>query len=383
MPGTFCSRTVPGALRTLLGRAVNRTNSWAPLRLTGRVRACVRTVALERVAVMDEVTMDTGLSRSTVTLHGHEMHFVRAGSGPVLILIHGVLGNRKSWAHLMSVLAQDFTLIAPDLFGHGESAKPLGDYSLGAYAGTLRDLMETLQIPSATIVGHSLGGGVAMQFAYLFPERCERLVLVSSGGLGRELSILLRAPTLPGSEWLLPLLGSRWVRDRGEALGRHMRRLGLHTSPDILEAWRGFSTLGDAESRRAFLATIRTVAGPGGQNVDAHEKFALFHDLPVLLVWGARDRFIPVRHASITHQALPGSRLVVFEDAGHFPQLADPDRFAKVLRDFVQTTNPRRYDAAKWREMLAGVVPARPQDTRCVEDQAESGNEDLGGEGRG
>src|SRR5512144_501035 len=153
--------------------------------------------------------MDEDLPGSTVSLHGHQVHYVRAGSGPVLILVHGVLGNRQSWAHLMSVLAQDFTLIAPDLLGHGESAKPLGDYSLGAYAGTLRDLMETLEIPSATIVGPSLGGGVAMQFAYLFPERCERLVLVSSGGLGREISLLLRAPTVPGSEWVLPLISSR------------------------------------------------------------------------------------------------------------------------------------------------------------------------------
>ncbi|HLZ38393.1 MAG TPA: alpha/beta fold hydrolase [Mycobacteriales bacterium] len=297
--------------------------------------------------------MDEELPASTVSLHGHQVHYVKAGNGPVLVLLHGVLGNRQSWAHLMSVLAQDFTLIAPDLLGHGESAKPLGDYSLGAYAGTLRDLMETLEIPSATIVGHSLGGGVAMQFAYLFPERCERLVLVSSGGLGRELSFLLRAPTLPGSEWLLPLVGSRWVRSRSEALGRQLRRLGLRASPDILEAWRGFSTLGDGESRRAFLATIRTIVGPGGQTVDAHEKMYLFEDLPVQLVWGARDRLIPVWHASVTHQAIPGSRLEVFERAGHFPHLCDPERFAGVLRDFVQTTPPRDYDAMRWRAMLA------------------------------
>lgn len=298
--------------------------------------------------------MDEDLPASAVSLHGHDVRFVRAGSGPVLVLLHGVLGNRQSWSHLMSVLAQDFTLIAPDLLGHGESAKPLGDYSLGAYAGTLRDLMETLEIPSATIVGHSLGGGVAMQFAYLFPERCERLVLVSSGGLGRELSLLLRAPTLPGSEWVLPLISSRWLRKRGEAVGRQLRRVGLRWSPDIVEAWRGFSTLGDGESRRAFLATIRTVVGPGGQTVDAHEKLYLFDDLPVQLVWGARDHLIPVWHASITHQAIPGSRLAVFEKAGHFPHLCDSERFAAVLRDFVHGTTPRRYDSARWRSMLAG-----------------------------
>ncbi|MGE5765382.1 MAG: alpha/beta fold hydrolase [Mycobacterium leprae] len=288
-----------------------------------------------------------------MSLHGHEMHYVAAGSGPVVVLLHGLLGNRQSWTHLMSVLVRDFTVLAPDLFGHGESAKSLTDYSLGAHAGTLRDLMETLEVGSATVVGHSLGGGVAMQFAYLFPERCERLVLVSSAGLGRELSLLLRAPTLPGSGWVLPLVSSRWARERSEALGRQLRKVGLLTSPDIVESWRGFSTLGDTESRRAFLATIRTIVGPAGQTVDAHEKIYLFGDLPVLLVWGARDRLIPVRHAVATHDAISDSRLEVFDNAGHFPHLCDPERFATVLRRFVDSASPRRYDRARWRAMLA------------------------------
>src|SRR5512134_1081790 len=316
--------------------------------------------------VVDE--MDVDLPASTVSLHGHQMHYVKAGSGPGLVLVHGLLGSRQSWSHLMSVLAQDFTLIAPDLFGHGESAKSLADYSLGAHAGTLRDLMETLEIASATVVGHSLGGGVAMQFAYLFPERCERLVLVSSAGLGRELSLLLRAPTLPGSEWLLPLVSSRWLRECSEALGRQLRKLGLRTGPDVVEEWRGFSTLGDAESRRAFLATVRTVVRPGGQTVDAHEKLSLLDDLPVQLVWGARDRLIPIGHALVTRQAIPGSRLEVFEDAGHFPHLCDPERFARVLRGFIHDTSPRRYDPARWREMLAGAPPTREPETSATDD---------------
>src|SRR5512144_1907563 len=314
--------------------------------------------------------MDGDPPASTVSLHGHQLHYVTAGSGPVLVLLHGLLGSRQGWAHLMSVLAQDFTLVAPDLFGHGESAKPLGDYSLGAHAGTLRDLMETLDVPTATIVGHSLGGGVAMQFAYLFPERCERLVLVSSG-LGREISLLLRAPTLPGSEWLLPLVSARWLRKRSETLGRQLRKLGIRSSPDIVEEWRGFSTLGGAETRRAFLATIRTVVGPGGQTVDAHEKIRLFEDLPVLLVWGARDRLIPVKHAVVTRRAIPGSRLEVFEDAGHFPHLCDPERFANVLRGFIHDTSPRRYDPARWREMLATAPPTREPGTSATDDYAE------------
>ena len=197
------------------------------------------------------------------------------------------------------------------------------------------------------------------------------LVLVSSGGLGREISLLLRAPTLPGSEWLLPLVSARWLRKRSETLGRQLRKLGIKSSPDIVEEWRGFSTLGDAESRRAFLATIRTVVGPGGQTVDAHEKIYLFEDLPVLLVWGARDRLIPVKHAVVTRQAIPGSRLEVFEDAGHFPHLCDPERFAKVLRGFIHDTSPRRYDPARWRAMLAGAPPPKQRETSATDDYAE------------
>jgi pimeloyl-ACP methyl ester carboxylesterase len=158
---------------------------------------------------------------------------------------------------------------------------------------------------------------------------------------------------LPGFRWVLPLVASRSLREGSAALGRRLRKLGLLTSPDIVEAWRGFSTLGDTDSRRAFLATIRTIVGPGGQTVDAHEKIYLFGDLPVLVVWGARDRLIPARHALAAHHAVPGSRLEIFERAGHFPHLCDPERFAAVLRRFVASTSPRWYDAARWRAMLA------------------------------
>src|ERR671916_2534429 len=117
--------------------------------------------------------------------------------------------------------------LAPDLLGHGDSAKPRGDYSLGAYASGIRDLMRAIGHDSATVVGHSLGGGVAMQLAYQFPEMCQRLVLVSSGGLGREVSLFLRAATLPGSEWVLPLLASNGVLTAGGRLGGLLRTVGL------------------------------------------------------------------------------------------------------------------------------------------------------------
>src|SRR5450756_1286242 len=191
-------------------------------------------------------------------------------------------------------------LIAPDLLGHGDSSTPRGDYSLGAHAGGLRDLLDELGVQRATLVGHSLGGGVALQFAWLFPERVERLVLVSSGGLGRELSLLLRVPTLPGAEWMLPVVSSPWVLRGGGALGRQLHRLGMRSAPDLEELWRGYSRLGDVGPRRAFLATLRTVVDPGGQTINATDKLPVMAEHPTMIVWGGRDRLIPVP-VSYTH----------------------------------------------------------------------------------
>ncbi|RYI99783.1 MAG: alpha/beta fold hydrolase, partial [Actinomycetales bacterium] len=139
----------------------------------------------------------------TVLLHGHELSYVDSGEGPVVLFIHGILGSQRQFEHLIDEMDDDHRVVLPDLFGHGDSAKPLGDYSLSAHAAAMRDLLDHLGVERVTLVGHSLGGGIAMQFFYLFPERVERLVLVSSGGLGREVSVLLRAAALPGADQVL------------------------------------------------------------------------------------------------------------------------------------------------------------------------------------
>ncbi|MFI5042968.1 MAG: alpha/beta fold hydrolase, partial [Acidimicrobiales bacterium] len=142
----------------------------------------------------------------TVRIHGHEVSYRMAGEGPTVVLIHGIAGSSTTWRAVMPALAEHYTVIAPDLMGHGHSAKPRGDYSLGAYASGIRDLLTVLDRERVTIVGHSLGGGVAMQFAYQFPGWAERLVLIASGGLGKEVSPLLKAVTLPGAEYVLPIV---------------------------------------------------------------------------------------------------------------------------------------------------------------------------------
>lgn len=271
----------------------------------------------------------------TTSLHQHELCYLDHGEGPAVLFIHGLLGSSRNWAHLVDAVDDDHRLLAPDLFGHGASAKPLGDYSLGAHAATLRDLLDQLGIDRVTLVGHSLGGGIAMQFCYLFPERVERLVLVSSGGLGRAVSPLLRSATLPGAEWVLPLLASSWVRAGLETAGHGLAKVGWKPRVDLTEAWNGFTSLHDAQSRRAFLATTRSVIDPGGQSVTAHDHLPMAVEIPTLIVWGTEDRVIPTWHAITAAQAITGSRVELFEGAGHYPHLEDPDRFAAVLRDFI------------------------------------------------
>jgi len=274
----------------------------------------------------------------TVTLHSHELSYLDSGTGPVVLFIHGILGSHRNWVQLIDRLDDNHRVIVPDLFGHGESAKPVGDYSLGAHAATMRDLLGRLGIERVTLVGHSLGGGIAMEFYYLFPERVDRLVLVASGGLGREVNPVLRSATLPGAEWLLPLIASGWVRARAETAGRVMSRAGWKPGSDIAAIWQGFTSLGDGESRRAFLATTRAVIDPGGQSVSAHDYLPDALPIPTLVVWGSRDRMIPAWHAISAQRSIPECRVELFQGAGHFPHLDEPDRFAQLLRDFIATT---------------------------------------------
>src|SRR4051794_28907569 len=293
-----------------------------------------------------------------IRLHGHRVLYRSAGHGPVLVLVHGITSTSETWSNVIPYLADRFTVIAPDLLGHGESAKPRGDYSLGAYASGVRDLLIAIGHERATFVGHSLGGGIAMQLAYQFPEQCERLVLVGSGGLGREVSPLLRAASLPGSELVLPLLVNGRVLDAGRAVGQMLGRVGLHVRTDAGQILRGHASLHDGAARAAFVHTLRTVVDPRGQRVDASDRLYLAQAIPFLLVWGDRDPIIPVAHAYAAHELVPGSRLEVFPRAGHFPHLDDPLRFTRLLGDFMQPTEPASVEPHRWGELLRGGARA-------------------------
>jgi pimeloyl-ACP methyl ester carboxylesterase len=299
----------------------------------------------------------TPVEKRAVQLHGHQVVYRIGGEDPttkrqVLLLIHGMAGSSDTWREVMPALSQRYTVIAPDLPGHGESDKPRQDYSLGAHANALRDLLVAVGIERATIVGQSLGGGVAMQLSYQHPKHCERLVLVSSGGLGQEVSWILRALTFPGVEYLTPVLFPSFVRDVGNAISRSLRRLGLR-APRLEEEWRSYASLTDSETRQAFLRTLRAVVDIGGQAVSAHDRLYLSSQLPTLIVWGQRDGIIPVAHAHDAHQGMPLSQLVIFEESGHFPHVEEPARFIEALTGFVETTEATDLDGPAWGEMLA------------------------------
>ena len=293
------------------------------------------------------------LPTTFVRIHGHEVAYKAAGDGPALVLVHGIAGSSATWSRVMPELAETHTVIAPDLLGHGESAKPRGDYSLGAYASGIRDLLVLLGIERATFVGHSLGGGIAMQLAYQFPDACERLVLVASGGLGKEVSPLLRVISAPGSEYVLPLVLTPRLHGLFEKVGAVLSRTGMRGDPLLQELWASYTRLTDARAQRAFVHTIRSVIDVAGQRVSARDRLYLAQEVPTMIVWGNRDRVIPVAHASVAHELMPGSRLEIVPGAGHFVPLERPDAFLGLLRDFLDTTTPAAVSAARWQEVLS------------------------------
>jgi pimeloyl-ACP methyl ester carboxylesterase len=292
----------------------------------------------------------------TVSIHGHDVAYRTGGTGPAVLLVHGMAGSASTWRHVMPALAQHTTVIAPDLPGHGRSEKGRGDYSLGGLASALRDLLLSLGHDRVTIVGQSLGGGVAMQFAYQYPDRCERLVLVSSGGLGPEVHMLLRALSFPGAEYLLALGCAEPVRNAGNAVANFFGRFGLRPQPAVDEMWRAYSSLADGATRQAFVRTLRSVVDVSGQCVSATDRLYLTSVMPTLLIWGDADRIIPVSHAHDAHAAMPGSRLELFEGAGHFPHCEAPERFVDVLLDFIRTAEPAAPPESRIRDLLAATT---------------------------
>jgi len=270
-------------------------------------------------------------------LHGDRVAYRDEGSGEVLLLIHGMAGSSDAWRDLIPLLAKKYRVVAPDLLGHGQSVKPRGDYSLGAFAVSLRDLLDELGIARATIVGHSLGGGVAMQFLYQHPDYCERLILISSGGLGSDVGLILRALSAPGAELVLPVIAPPPVLKVGNKIGAWFTASGMR-NPRASEIWRAYSSFSDRPTRDAFLRTLRSVVDYRGQAVSALNRLHIRAEMPTLAIWGEDDRIIPVEHGHAAMTARPGARLEVLPGVGHFAHVEAPHQVAEIIDDFMQST---------------------------------------------
>jgi pimeloyl-ACP methyl ester carboxylesterase len=287
-------------------------------------------------------------------IHGRRLSYREAGGdGPAVLLVHGITNSSATWTPVSERLAaRGLRVLAPDLPGHGNSQRQRGDHSLGAHATMLRDFLSIVDVDPVTIVGHSLGGGVVMQFAYQFPELVERMVLVSSGGLGREVSPAIRAATLPFAEQVIGIGASRPVTRAAGFVGGTLGRLGIKPGGDFEEIMEGLSSLSDRERRQAFVRTARSVITPWGQRVAATDKLYLARDMPTLMVAGERDAVIPADHTRRAAELTPGSRVEIFEDSGHFPHLDEPERFAGLVADFVHHTKPFHFDRTEVRQKL-------------------------------
>ena len=297
-----------------------------------------------------------------VTVHGHRRAYVKAGSGPALLLLHGLGCDHTTWLPVIDALARRYTVVAPDLLGHGASDKPRADYSVGGFANGMRDLLTVLGIDKATVVGHSFGGGVAMQFAYQFPERTERLVLVGSGGLGPEVSPAVRAITTTGFHQVMGLLTLPGIRHVGTGGLRALSRTGLKEFRDFDEVASIYDSFRDPAARAAVRHVVRAVVDWQGQIVTMADRAYLTDAMPMCVLWGDQDRVIPVSHAERAAELAPNARVEILPNAGHFPHKDHPERFVKILHDFIRTTRPATYSRARWRRLLeqgAGIPEAR------------------------
>src|SRR3954454_2428297 len=295
-------------------------------------------------------------------LHGHRVIYRIAGSGPPVVLIHGMINSSRHWEAVARRLARSHTVIAPDLIGHGDSATPRGDYSLGAHAASIRDLLAAIGVDRATIVGHSLGGGVAMQFFWQFPARVERLALVSSGGLGHEVSPLLRTVALPGMSAVLGVAAHRRVIGAMDAAAERLGARGVY----LRAVARALRPLAQPGAREAFVHTLRSVIDVRGQRVSATDRLYLLSRMPTLIVWGERDNTIPLAHGRAAHEAIPESRFATLPRAAHFPHLEDPEGLSDVLLDFLATTQPADLDDADWGELVTPQAPRRRRSRRAA-----------------
>lgn len=275
-----------------------------------------------------------GVVHGSVEFDGVNVHYAEAGDGPALLLVHGVAGSHAIWWDNILPLAEaGFRVLALDLPGHGDSDKPRSiSYDPNAGAELLGRFLTAMDVEKAVVVGNSAGGMMAALFALDQPHRVERLVLVAAGGIGRDVTWFLRMASLP-------LLGGLAYQPRLSAIGGMDRRVLFHRPPpfadEFLSELRRVQAL--PGSRQAALRSIRSGVNLGGLR---KERLILdrlpWLEAPVLTVWGENDRVLPVEHASAVRAVLPSSRVVIYPECGHWPQMERAAEFNRLVIRFVQ-----------------------------------------------
>ena len=280
------------------------------------------------------------LYKQSVSVLGHRMAYVTGGEGEPVVLLHGVGLAASSWQWVLPTLARRFRVFALDMFGCGRSDAPRIDYSLWAMATYVRYFLDAVGVQQADFVGHSLGGGVAMHTRLQYPDRVGRLGLLAPGGMGHELRWLLRTPTLPGASLVMDVVTHPFW-------DRVIKRLGYvePTAPHKRETRQMWLDLTHPDRRWAFLHMLRGVSNISGQTVSALDRLHLMQQ-PVLLIWGARDRTLPVAQAHRAARLIPHCQLEILPDCGHYPALECPEQVAPLLERFLLAPAP-----------VASVVP--------------------------
>ncbi len=280
-------------------------------------------------AASGDVAAAPSFREDVVSVLGHRMVYITGGAGEPVLFLHGLGHASGTWTEVLPQLARHFRVFAVDMLGCGRSDKPRVEYNLWALATYTRYFMDAVGIERAHLVGHSLGGGIAMHLAWQYPERVNRLALVSTGGLGRDLRLGLRVASLPGMSLALAGFTSPvwlWALERFSA--------GRAITPTWRENVQMWVRLGQVDSRRAFLCILRSVCTIRGQKVSALDRLAMLKH-PVLLIWGERDRTIPVAHARHAASLMCHCQLEVLPGCKHYPPLEQPEMVAALLERFL------------------------------------------------
>jgi pimeloyl-ACP methyl ester carboxylesterase len=267
----------------------------------------------------------SGATEKDVTVLGFKLHYLEAGSGPPVILLHGLGGDGSRWRSNIDPLARDFHVFALDQIGFGRSDKPLANYHTGMLAEFLVGFLSAVKIPKASLVGNSMGAGVALYTAVHHPERVDRIVLADGGGF-RSASAAPAAPVTPEALRRRQLQNSTTREETREFFRILFHDKSLVTDQMVDEQLA-------MRLRSAFTITKMQEAGDRGSLTEEQVRGV---KAPTLIVWGKYDELANPAGADRLERTIPGAKKTIIDNCGHMPQLEKADEFNRVVREFLR-----------------------------------------------